>query len=141
MQIKMDFILLTKNTSLTNVFVRKLLWITVDSRLTFHAHLKQLCKKFANRLNALTKIVPYLRHNQRQHIYSSFFTGQLSYYSLIWIFCCKQSNHFLNKLQERALRIIHNNYESSFSGFLKMSSESAILIKNINALMAKIYEF
>ena len=33
---------------------------TIDSRLTFYSHLKQICKKVANKLNALTRIAPYL---------------------------------------------------------------------------------
>ena len=34
--------------------------VTIDDRLTFHNHLKNPCKKIANKLNALTKIAPYL---------------------------------------------------------------------------------
>ena len=30
------------------------LGITIDNKLTFYSHLKQLCKKVANKLNALT---------------------------------------------------------------------------------------
>ena len=59
------------------------LGITIDSRLTFYSRLKQLCKKAANKLSALTRIVPYLSYNQRRLIYSSFFTEQLSYCPLI----------------------------------------------------------
>ena len=44
------------------------LGITIDSRLTFYSHLKQLYKKVANKLNALTKIAPYLSYNQRSKI-------------------------------------------------------------------------
>ena len=33
---------------------------TIDSRLTFYSHLKQICKKVANKLNALTRIAPYV---------------------------------------------------------------------------------
>ena len=57
--------------------------IIIYFRLTFYPHLKQLCKKVANKLNAFTRIAPYLRYNQRRLIYSSFFTGQLSYSPLI----------------------------------------------------------
>ena len=39
------------------------LGITIDNKLTFYNHLKQLCKKVANKLNALTRIAPYLDHN------------------------------------------------------------------------------
>ena len=45
---------------------------TIDSRLTFYSHLKQLCNKVANKLNTLTNITPYLSHNQRRLICSSF---------------------------------------------------------------------
>ena len=53
--------------------------ITIDSRLALYSHLTQFCKRVANKLNALTRIDPYFSYNQRRLIYSSFFTGQLSY--------------------------------------------------------------
>ena len=40
------------------------LGITIDSYLTFCSHLKQLCKSVSNKLNAETRIDPYLSHNQ-----------------------------------------------------------------------------
>ena len=49
--------------------------ITIGSSLTFYSHLKQLCKKIANKLNALTKIAPYLSYKQRRLICSSFSLG------------------------------------------------------------------
>ena len=41
------------------------LGITINSSLTFFPHLKQLCKKVANKLNALTRITLYLSYIQR----------------------------------------------------------------------------
>ena len=90
------------------------LGITIDSRWKFYSHLKELCKSVANKVNALTRIAPYVSYNQRRLIYSSFFPGQFSYCSLIWIFCSRQSNHLINKLQERPLRVTYNDYDSSF---------------------------
>ena len=49
------------------------LGVTIDDRLTFHNHLKNPCKKIANKLNALTKTAPYLNQNQIRLIQSSFF--------------------------------------------------------------------
>ena len=41
-----------------------ILGVTIDNRLTFDNHLKNLCKKITNKLNVLTRIAPYLNHNQ-----------------------------------------------------------------------------
>ena len=117
------------------------LGITIDSRLTFYSHLKQLCKKVSNKLNALTRIAPYISHTQRELTYSSFFTGQLNYCSLTRTFCSRQSNHLMNKLQERVLGVTYNDYASRFSERLEMSNESAIQIKNIKVLMTEIHNF
>ena len=55
--------------------------------------------------------------------------------------CYRQSNHLLNKLQERALQVTYNHYDSSFSELLEMSNESTIHIQNIKVLMTEIYKF
>ena len=41
-----------------------ILGVTIDNRLTFYNHLKNLCQKIASKLNAMTRIAPYLNHNQ-----------------------------------------------------------------------------
>ena len=115
--------------------------IPIDSRLTFYSHLKQLCKKVSNKPNALTRIAPYLSYNQRRLIYNSFFTGQLNYCLLIWTSCSEQSSHLTDKLQERALRVTYNGYNSSFSELLEMSNKSTIHAKKIKVLMTEIYKF
>ena len=94
-----------------------------------------------NQLYALTRIDPYLNYNQTQLIYSSFFTGQLSFCPLIWTFCSRQSNHLINKFQEQALRVKYNDYDSRFSEPLEISNESTTHIKNIKVLMTEIYKF
>ena len=36
------------------------LGVTIDNKLTFYNHLKNVCKKIANKLNVLTRLAPYL---------------------------------------------------------------------------------
>ena len=115
--------------------------VTIDIRLNFYNHLKNLCKKIANKLNALTRIAPYLDHNQLRLIYNSFFKGQLSYCPLIWTFCSRRSDHLINKLQERALRIAYSDFNSSFSELLEMANESTIHIRNLKFLLTEVYKF
>ena len=74
-------------------------------------------------------------------LYNSFFKGQLSYCPLIWTFCSRRSNNLINKLHERALRIVYNDYNSSFNELLEKTNENTIHIKNIRILMTEIYKF
>ena len=54
------------------------LGITIDNRLTFYKYLKTFCKKIANKVNARTRIIPYLNHNQIRFIYNSFLKNSLA---------------------------------------------------------------
>ena len=53
----------------------------------------------------------------------------------------RQWNHLMKRLQERALRIMYNDYDSSFPELLEMSNESTVHIRNIKVLMIEIYKF
>ena len=103
-------LILKDSTKIPSAEEYVVLGVTIDNRLSFYNHLKNLCKKIANKLNALTRIAPYLNHNQIRLIYNSLYKGHLSYCSLIWTFCSRRSNHLINKLQERALRIAYNDF-------------------------------
>ena len=103
-------LILKDSTKIPSAEEYVVLGVTIDNRLSFYNHLKNLCKKIANKLNALTRIAPYLNHNQIRLIYNSLYKGHLSYCRLTWTFCSRRSNHLINKLQERALRIAYNDF-------------------------------
>ena len=52
--------MLQDRTKIPLTMEHEVLGITIYSNLNFYCDLKQLCKKVANKLNALTKIIPYL---------------------------------------------------------------------------------
>ena len=54
-----DFIL-EDRTKIPLTLEYEVLGITIDTNLIFYSHLKQLCNKIANKLNALTRIISYL---------------------------------------------------------------------------------
>ena len=107
-----------------------ILGIMIDNNLIY-SHLKQLYKKVANKLNALTRIILYLDEKHINLLCNSFFKGQLSYYPLMWTFSFRRSNNLTNKLQERALRVVYIGYNFNFNKLLKMVDENTIRIKNI----------
>ena len=132
-----DF-MLEDRTKIPLTFKHEVLGITIDTNLNFYSHLKQLCKKIGNGPNVLTRIILYLDIKQINLLYNSFFKGQLSYCPLIWTFCSRHSNNLINKLQERALRVV--DYDSSFNE-LEIVNGNTTHITNVHILMTEIYKF
>ena len=56
------------------------------------------------------------------------------------MFCGKDANHKINSTHKRALRILHNDYDSSPDKLLKKSDTVAIHIKNLKKLMLESYK-
>ena len=72
--------------------------ITIDNKLTFKSHLKNICKKANQKLNALARITKFTSPFQRKTLLNSFIKSQFSYCPLIWMFISKGLNKkiFLN---------------------------------------------
>ena len=57
------------------------------------------------------------------------------------VFCSRKSNNLINKGQEKALRLITNDYQSSFNILLdKCNNEFSIHQKNLQPLMIELYK-
>ena len=54
-----------------------LLSINLDSKLSFEDHIKNLCKKTSQKLNALARVAPYICLEKRKRIMKAFLTSQL----------------------------------------------------------------
>ena len=48
--------------------------------------------------------------SKKQSIMNAFILSQFSYCLLIWMFQCRKVNHRINNINERALRIVHNDH-------------------------------
>ena len=71
-------LILEDSTKIPSAEEYVILGVTIDNTLTFYNHLKNLCKKIANKLSALTRIFPYLNHNQIRLLYNSFLWNSLA---------------------------------------------------------------
>ena len=85
----------------------KLLGIHIDNRLNFDYHVSQLCKKASKKLNALAGIFKYVETSKRRVLVNSFITSQFSYCPLIWMFHSRRMERRINKIHQRALRLIY----------------------------------
>ena len=52
---------------------------------------------------------------KRRTIMKAFINSQFGYCPLVWMFHSRQLNNRINKIHERALRIVHNDFCSTFN--------------------------
>ena len=60
---------------------------------------------------------------------------------MICMFTSRYLNNALNSIDERALRLIYNDYEQTFDRTLEDNRQKGIHQKNIESLAIEIYKF
>ena len=78
--------------------------------------MKRICEKENQNLPALARVSKLTTPTQEKK--NSLFNVQFTYYSLIWMFSSKGRYKRINKIHERSLRLIINDYESSINSLL-----------------------
>ena len=56
------------------------------------------------------------------------------------MFCSRQTNNMINKLHERALRLVLNHHVSDFEALLRKSNDKSCYHRNIQMLMIELYK-
>ena len=87
----------------------KLLGVKIDGKLSSENHVSSLCKKASQKLHALRRVVNFMDLAKRKSLTKVFITTQLNYCPLIWMFHSRQLNDRINKIQERALRLVYKD--------------------------------
>jgi hypothetical protein len=118
----------------------KVLGITVDSKLNFNSHIKDICIKSARQINALRRIAGHLDTATRMTIYRSFILSNFNYCPIIWHYCSLTSAKKLEKLQERCLRLVFNDYCSDYSLLLDKANLPSLTLGRLRALATETYK-
>ena len=87
----------------------KLLGIAIDNSLKFDTHINNICCKANQKLSFLIRMMNILNFEERRMMFKSFFESQFKYCPLIWMFCSREASNKINKLHERALRIVYQD--------------------------------
>ena len=96
----------------------KLLGITFGNNLKIDKHMSNICSKDNRKLSALTRVAKFLPMKKRRILFKAFIESQFKYCPLVWMFHGRQTNDKINKLHERALRIVYYDTFKSFEEFL-----------------------
>ena len=99
---------------------------TIDSKLRFNEHVKIICQKTNNRVKAFSMVVRYLEPQKASLLCNSSILTNFNYCPLIWMLCGKTTNNKVNSVHKRALRVLLNDYTSSFEELLHRNGEVTI---------------
>ena len=113
------------NTDIKSSSSKKLLGVLIDNKLTFNKYGTKLCKKASNELHGLTQSSKYMTKDKLRAIMNVFFSSQFAYCPLLWMSHNQTPNNRINKLQERALGLVHN--DNIYLFFLQASSKRQFL--------------
>ena len=86
------------------------LGVLIDHKLTFENHLLNIIQKVDQKLHALAGISKYMPQKKLRITMKAFVSSQFAYCPLIWMFHSRQINYKINKLHQRALRIVYNDH-------------------------------
>ena len=70
----------------------------------------------------------------------AFIASEFGYCPLVWMFHNRKCNSRVNKLYERALRIVCQDYTSSFTELLEKDNSTTIHKGNIQLLVAELFK-
>ena len=102
----------------------ELLCVLIDYKLKFENHLLNIVQKVNQKLHALARISKYMK--KLRITMKAFVSSQFAHCPLIWMFHRRKINYKINKLHERALRIVYNDYFSSFEELVSKDKSVAV---------------
>ena len=101
---------------------KTLLGILIDSELSFDQHVSSICSKASKKLLALGRIATFMSFKKRRTLLKAFTESQFNYCPLIWMFHSRITNRKINRIHERALKLVYSDHVSSFDELLKKTN-------------------
>ena len=125
---------------LNNSNEKQLLSIKIDTKLSFENHVSSLRKKASQKLHALARIVNHMDLNKHKCLMKAFVTSQFNYCPLIWMFHNRELNNRLNRIHERALRLVYQNNILLFSELLEKDNFVTMHQRNLQLLATEVFK-
>ena len=117
-----------------------LLGIDIDYKLNFNKHIGSLCKKSAGQLNAICRMGKHVGEQEKEVLIQSFIQANFNYCPLVWFFTSPESFRKIERIQERALRILFDDYASEIDFLLDRGHKTTFLIQQHKNLALEIFK-
>ena len=118
----------------------KLLGVQVDNKLKFNEHVSKLIKQGNQKLHALMRISKFLSEDKLRLIMKTFIESQFNYCPLVWMFSSRTLNNKINRLHERALRVVYKNDDLTFQNLLEKDNSMTVHDRNLQKLCVEMFK-
>ena len=112
----------------------KLLGVDIDFNLNFDFHIQNICKKAGQQLNVLKRLGKNLCKLSKLTIFHTFILSNFNFCPLTWHFCSKNNTSKIEKIQERALRFVYEDYTSSYDELLTKANLPALHVRRLRTM-------
>ena len=94
----------------------------------------------SRQLNAFARISKFLKVKTKKLICRSFIMSNFDYCPVIWHFCGRQNNTKIEKIHNRALKIVYNDYDSEYDALLQRFGTNTVFQLRINRILNEVYK-
>ena len=128
------------NEVIKNSNDKKLLGINLNNELGFDTHVANICNRVRKKLHDLARISRHMNIHKRRMTKKAFIASEFGYCPLVWMFHSRKLNSRVNKLHERAFRIVYQDYASSFTELLEKDNSTTMHNRNIQLLATELFK-
>ena len=117
-----------------------LLGINIDHMLKMDKHVSEICQKASKQLAVLKRLGRFLTKQGKMTIYNSFIVSNFNYCPLAWHFCNAASTSKIERIQERALRFISNDFTSPLKTLLVNSNTVPLHVLRMQKMASEVFK-
>lgn len=112
----------------------EILGVILDNKLKYVRMINELCRRAGAQINVLYRLRNKLDYESKLRIYDSFVISNVSYCQIVWTHCSVASRRKLEKLNERALRFVNNDFDSGYDDQLVKANRCSLLATRVKSM-------
>ena len=118
----------------------KLLGITIDNKLNFDTHIDTICRKASRQLNVLRRFKGTFQLQELKTIYQAFIMSNFNYCPIVWHFCSVKSMRKMEKIQERAVRLMYDDTTTPYQTLLTKHDLKTLHVQRIKTIAMEVFK-